>query len=103
MKVVSQHSTAFERQISEAVHIRRNAGPYLLNSRLEYNRCFIPTIYVKKNDNPEKEVDVKAEKESELVKKKNDLRSKWKKRERPRRQIDDPKTLLHTDHLCQEK
>ena len=64
-----------------------------MNSRLEYNRCFIPTIYVKKNDNPEKEIDVKAEKESELVRKIKDLRSKWKKRESIRRQIDDSKTI----------
>ena len=68
MKVIIQHKTAFERQISEAVQIRRNAGPFLLNSKLEYNRCFIPKIVVKRDEKPEK-ADEKSVREVDLVKK----------------------------------
>ena len=37
MKIVSQHRTAFERQLAEAVLIRRKLGDKLMNSRQEYN------------------------------------------------------------------
>ena len=47
MKIISQNKTAFERQITEAVLIRRNMGEKLLNSRQEYNQCYIPKITVK--------------------------------------------------------
>ena len=50
MKIISKHKSAFERQVTEAVLIRRNMGPNLLNSKQEYNRCYIPKIEVKKND-----------------------------------------------------
>ena len=36
-KILSYHKTAFERQVTEAVMIRRNMGPNLLNSKQEYN------------------------------------------------------------------
>ena len=88
MKVISQHTSAFERQITEAVQIRRNAGPFLLNSKLEYNRCFIPTIIVKKDEKPEK-VDAKTEKETDIVKKIQELKSKWKKRGRKEKEKGD--------------
>ena len=41
MKILSCHNSAFERQIREAVMIDMNAGPNLMNSRLEYSRCAI--------------------------------------------------------------
>ena len=43
MTTVSQHKTAFERQIAEAVAIdrERKLGTTLLNSKGEYNRCVI--------------------------------------------------------------
>ena len=44
MKILSSHYTAFSRQISEAVKINRNKGPYLLNSKSEYNRSTLPCI-----------------------------------------------------------
>ena len=37
MKILTTHFTAFDRQITEAVKINRNAGPFLLNSKAEYN------------------------------------------------------------------
>ena len=39
MKILSSHKTAFERQIREAVLIDKYAGPTLMNSKVEYNRC----------------------------------------------------------------
>ena len=44
MRILSSHKTAFERQLREAVMIDYFAGPYLLYSRIEYNRCAIPKI-----------------------------------------------------------
>ena len=44
MKILSSHFTAFNRQISEAVKINRNKGPFLLNSKSEYNRSSLPGI-----------------------------------------------------------
>jgi len=44
MKILSSHFTAFNRQITEAVRINRNKGPYLLNSKSEYNRSSLPSI-----------------------------------------------------------
>ena len=47
MKILSSHKTAFERQIREAVLIEKFAGPKLMNSKLEYDRCSIPRISMK--------------------------------------------------------
>ena len=44
MKIVSTHFTALYRQISEAVLINRNKGPYLLNSKSQYSRCTLPCV-----------------------------------------------------------
>ena len=46
MKILSSHYSAFNRQIAEAVKIKRNEGKYLLNSRSEYNRSSLPAIKV---------------------------------------------------------
>ena len=80
MKVCSQHKTAFERQITEAVLIRNNSGPGLLNSKLEYNRCYIPKIVIEKREKESKEKDVTIEEETKAIDKIKILRSKFKKR-----------------------
>ena len=47
MRAVSYHGSALERQVSEAVRIRRRGGAgAVLNSKLEYNRCHIPRLEV---------------------------------------------------------
>jgi len=46
MKILTSHFTAFSRQITEAVKINRNKGPFLLNSKSEYNRSSLPNIKV---------------------------------------------------------
>ena len=52
MKILSNHYTAFSRQISEAVKINRNKGPFLLNSKSEYNRSSLPSIKTSEKKSP---------------------------------------------------
>ena len=47
MRILSSHSSAFERQIREAVLINKYSGVRSMNSKLEYNRCSIPTMMMK--------------------------------------------------------
>ena len=50
-KVVSSHRTALNRQIREAVRIRRRGGAAsILNSKSEFNRCQIPRLVVEVED-----------------------------------------------------
>ena len=63
IKVLSNHKSAFERQIREAVMIDHFAGPHLLNSKLEYNRCSIPKIIMKLgNEEPKEDPKLTTEK-----------------------------------------
>ena len=68
MKVVKKHTSAFQRQVMEAVLIEVRQNDYTLNSRSGYNRCLIPRLsvsvgnrvqeeVVKRNDYNETEVD----------------------------------------------
>ena len=50
-RAVSFHRTALERQVGDAVRIRRRGGEgALLNSKSEYNRCRIPRLIVEEVD-----------------------------------------------------
>ena len=50
-RVVSYHRTALSRQIKEAVRIRRRGGASsILNSKAEFNRCYIPRLVVEQED-----------------------------------------------------
>ena len=50
-RVVSHHRTALNRQIKEAVSIRRRGGATsILNSKAEYNRCYVPRLVVEVED-----------------------------------------------------
>ena len=45
LRVVKYHKSALSRQTAEAVRIRRRGGEgAVLNSRAEFNRCFIPRL-----------------------------------------------------------
>ena len=47
MKIIKTHQNAFQRQIHEAVRIRRRAqDAIILNSKSEYNRCKLPRLMV---------------------------------------------------------
>ena len=78
IKILSYHKTAFDRQISEAVLIRRNLGPNLLHSKQEYNRCYIPRITVKQNK--KEAIDTHIVNENDAINKMKDMLSIWKKR-----------------------
>ena len=58
MRVVGSKRTALERQISEAVRIRRRGGAgSILNSKTEYNRCHIPRLRVEDEEETKKRED----------------------------------------------
>ena len=51
MRVVSHPRSALERQLGEAVRIRRRGGEgSILNSRAEFNRCHVPRLRVEKKE-----------------------------------------------------
>ena len=55
MKVVGSFKSALERQVSEAVRIRRRGGAeVVLNSKTEYNRCHIPRLRVEEEEETSK-------------------------------------------------
>ena len=63
-KVLSTHKTALNRQIKEAVRIRRRGGAgNILNSKSEYNRCHIPRLVVDKEDEEKRKQRLVMEKE----------------------------------------
>ena len=65
MRVLTSHKSAFERQLREAVLIDHFAGPNLLNSKMEYNRCSIPKMILRVGNEEMKE-DTKITKEKAL-------------------------------------
>ena len=80
MKILSSHSSAFERQITEAVLINRNSGVRSMNSKLEYNRCSIPTMMMK-TGNKDGTVDATIEMEKTANEK---IRTLYENREKKR-------------------
>ena len=51
MRAISFHKSALSRQTAEAVRIRRRGGEgSVLNSRSEYNRCYIPRLCLVEED-----------------------------------------------------
>ena len=77
IEIIGQHKSAFERQLTEAVLIRRRQGERLMNSKQEYNRCYIPKITVKINEKEERNPDEEMERKvKETIKM---MKSKWKR------------------------
>ena len=68
MKILSCHKSAFERQIREAVMIDINAGPNLMNSKLEYSRCAIPKMSINLGNNKNQEDPLITKEKSTLEK-----------------------------------
>ena len=51
MRAVHYPRSALERQLGEAVRIRRRGGEgSILNSRSEYNRCYVPRLRLEKKE-----------------------------------------------------
>ena len=86
MRILSNHKSAFERQIREAVMIEHFAGPQLLNSKLEYNRCSIPKIILKLG-NEELSEDPKLKTEKSTIEKIKLLFKGEKKRQKNEAEI----------------
>ena len=64
--MVSKHRSALNRQIKEAVRIRRRGGAQgILNSKAEFNRCYIPRLVVEVEDQAEQEQREQREREEE--------------------------------------
>ena len=60
--MISYHKTALNTQIKEAVHIRRRGeATNILNSKSEFNRCQIPRLVVKKEDEETRELKLHQE------------------------------------------
>ena len=50
-KVVSYHRTALNIQVRKTVRIcRRGGASSILNSKLEFNRCYIPRLVIEKEE-----------------------------------------------------
>ena len=72
MRVVEFHRSALSRQTGEAVRImRRGRAGSVLNSRGEFNRCYIPRLRV---EEPSKVEELEKWEEQELVKTMEQLR-----------------------------
>ena len=53
MKVISFHTSSLDRQLMEAVRIRRRGGEgSILNSKAEYSRCHVPRLMIEKEETP---------------------------------------------------
>ena len=61
MKVLKKHSSAFQRQVMEAVVIEMRQNGNILNSRSGYNRCLIPRLSVSVGDRVQEEIVRKAD------------------------------------------
>ena len=68
MRVVQFHRSALSRQCGEAVRIMKRGGAgSVLNSRAEFNRCYIPRLKVEECDKV-KELEDMEEQELKVIK-----------------------------------
>ena len=114
-KVIGHHKTALNRQIKEAVRIRRRGGAnQILNSKGEFNRCYIPRLVVHEEDEGSKKMrmDEEAKEEDLLVKCLEEEESNWmgrKARERDKldkkrnRQIEGEEVLEESNMMGRRK
>ena len=55
IKVISSHRTALNRQVKEAIRIKKRGGAGgVLNSKSEFNRCYIPRMVVEEEEESSK-------------------------------------------------
>ena len=89
-KVVSSHRSSLNRQIREAVRIRRRGGAgNILNSRAEFNRCHIPRLVVEEEDDSSKQERMEKEKtdQEDLDKALEDQDITWVERKAREREL----------------
>ena len=67
MMVSSFHKSALERQVGEAVRIRRRGGAgHILSSKSEFNRCHIPRLVLEEEDEEAKKQRLAKEPQDKL-------------------------------------
>ena len=80
MRVVSNHRSALERQVAEAIRIRRRGGEgAVLNSRGEFNRSYIPRLRVVEEEEPEEEKEARLENRELLNRELREQDLSWEK------------------------
>ena len=81
--MISQHRSALNRQVREAVRIQRRGGAGLiLNSKAEYSRCYIPRLVIEKEDEEEKRMrmEIEQQRKDDLVRNLKDMDETWEQR-----------------------
>ena len=93
-KLISLHRSALNRQVREAVRIRRRGGAgQILNSKAEYSRCHIPRLVVEQEDEEVRKLRKKREKadKEDLQRIMEDMDLTWEQREDMEREQADKK------------
>ena len=109
MKVIKFHKSPFERQIHESVLIQASKPHFLLNSKMEYNRCQIPRITIKMGEKEvkerkkdlEKEIQEKELRDQEIETKIRSLKKLINRKRAPRRpqQCEPGRKRMRMDNL----
>ena len=82
-KIVSHHRTALNRQVREAVRIkRRGGGGRILNSKAEYNRCKIQRLETIKTKTNWLEEQIEIENEKKIQESLAEMRKLKKRKKR---------------------
>ena len=104
-KIVAAPRTALSRQIREAVRIRRRGGAgSILNSRSEFNRCYIPRLVVEEEEEEAKKLRLQREEQEldELTKRLELEDMTWEERKRIEQTIAKKKRRRESDTQGEE-
>ena len=78
MRMVSRAKTALERQTKEAVRIRRRGGEgAILNSKAEFNRCYIPQLKLEEEELVEEMEQKEKEQEETVTRELDEIQKQW--------------------------
>ena len=107
VKILERYHSSLQRQIGEAVHIRRTSGT-LLNDKDEFNRCELPKLSVSKqhqktmNSTRDREIEEETERFQEIR-----AETRSKRRDRPDRETEtgrqQAQTLRETRKMSRAK
>ena len=96
MRAVKFHKTALYRQLGEAVRIRRRGGQgSILNSKAEYDRCYIPRLVVEERNDKEAEQEEQQDQEQlqKILEEEYEEWSKDKINQRVRRDLEETRSI----------
>ena len=78
VRVVGRAKSALERQTREAVRIRRRGGEgAILNSKAEFNRCFIPRLQLQEQDSVEEQERENRREEERTARELTENQQRW--------------------------